>query len=132
MKRGLGLLVVTSLMVMGAGMASAEMAKSGAKGGDLCNACAKANDDSSPYAAHAGGTLLRGAFNTLLGWTELFNQPIQAHKNGENVAGGLVKGVGYTIRRTLQGAGEVLTFWVPNHGGKYYHIAQNCPMDMNK
>ncbi|MBI4355615.1 MAG: hypothetical protein HY597_04105 [Candidatus Omnitrophica bacterium] len=131
MKRGFGALLVISLMILGTGVASADMAKGGAQG-DLCKICATANDDSAPYAAHAGSALVLGAANTLLGWTELFNQPAQAHKNGEHIGVGLVRGVGYTIRRTLQGVGGILTFWVPKHGGSYLHVASNCPMDMNQ
>ena len=125
MKRWVGMVGVIGLMVLAAGAVPAEAA------GD-CGVCAKANDDSAGYLSHAGNTLVRGALNTGLGWFELFNQPSQASKHGENVGVGLVKGVGYTIRRTLKGAGEILTFWVPASGGKYLHVADNCPMEMNK
>jgi len=123
-KRWLGMVGVIGLMVLAMGAVSAEAA------GD-CGMCAKANDDSSGYLSHSGNTLLRGVTNTGLGWFELFNQPSQASKNGENIGVGILKGVGYSVKRTLKGAGEILTFWVPASGGSYLHIADNCPFDMN-
>ena len=76
-----------------------------------CGLCAAAA--SSSYGPHVAGTLGRGVTNALLCWTELFAQPMRAGRAGENVFGGLNKGVGLTIQKLLLGAGEILTFWSP-------------------
>jgi len=76
-----------------------------------CGVCNTA--ESTNYLPHATGTLGRGITNAALGWTELFAQPVRAGKAGDNVLVGVGKGLGHTIKRTLLGLGEVLTFWVP-------------------
>ena len=99
---------------------------------EMCPVCAKASEDSASYPSHASYTLVRGAANTVLGWTELIRQPVDEVKGGGNVLTGLAKGVGYGDQRTLQGAGEVLTFWVPKTKSGYLHIADTCPICMGK
>ena len=98
----------------------------------MCPVCAKADDQSVSYPGHAGSTLVRGAANTVLGWTELIRQPVNEVKGGGNVFTGVAKGVGQGVKRTLEGAAEVLTFWVPKVKGNYLHIADNCPICMGK
>ena len=97
-----------------------------------CPVCAKASDESTSYPAKAGSTLVRGATNTLLGWTELFRQPVNEVKGGGNVVIGIGKGVGQTVKRTLAGVGEVLTFWTPKVQDSYIHFSKDCPICMGK
>ena len=98
----------------------------------MCPVCDKAGDDSASYPSKAGYTLVRGAANTLLGWTELIRQPVSEVKGGGNVFTGLAKGVGEGVKRTLGGAAEVLTFWTPKMKGNYLHFSDNCPICMGK
>ena len=97
-----------------------------------CPICAKASDESASYPAKAGCTLVRGATNTLLGWTELFRQPVNEVKGGGNVVTGVGKGIGQTVKRTLAGVGEVLTFWTPKVQDSYIHFSHDCPICMGK
>ena len=98
----------------------------------MCPICGKANDASSNYSSNASHTLLRGATNTLFGWTELMRQPAEEVKAGGNVFTGIAKGIGYGAGRTLAGAGEVLTFWVPKSQHGYVHFSKDCPICMKK
>ena len=123
------------LMVLLGGAGPAAAAKAGqvsAQEGKMCPICAKAGDDMATYPSKAGSTLVRGAANTLLGWTELIRQPVQETKAGGNVFTGLAKGLGEGVKRTLGGAGEVLTFWTPKVKGSYLAFAHDCPLCMNK
>ena len=97
-----------------------------------CPICGRASDESANYPTKAGSTLVRGASNTLLGWTELFRQPVDEVKSGGNVVTGIGKGVGQTVKRTLAGLGEVLTFWTPKVDDSYVHFAKDCPICMGK
>lgn len=99
-----------------------------AAGGKMCPVCEKANDDQASYGQKAGSTLVRGASNTLLGWTELIRQPANEVKGGGNVFTGLAKGVGEGVKRTLGGAAEVLTFWTPKTKNGYLRFAHDCPI----
>ena len=74
-----------------------------------CPVCAKASDESTTYPAKAGCTLVRGATNTLLGWTELFRQPVNEVKGGGNIVTGVGKGVGQTVG----GIAHLVTFPIP-------------------
>ena len=98
----------------------------------MCPVCDKAGDDSASYPSKAGYTLVRGAANTLLGWTELIRQPVSEVKGGGNVFTGLAKGVGEGVKRTLGGAAEVVTFWTPKMKDSYLHFSDNCPICMGK
>lgn len=95
----------------------------------VCPICGHTNAD---YSAKAGTTLVRGAANTLLGWTELFRQPAQEAKAGGNVLVGIGKGVGHGVMRTVAGLGEVLTFWTPKVNNKYIHFSDDCPVCMKE
>ena len=97
----------------------------------MCPVCAKV-DDSASYPAKAGYTLVRGAANTLLGWTELIRQPVNEVQGGGNVFTGVAKGVGEGVKRTLGGVGEILTFWTPKMKGSYIQFSSNCPICMGK
>ena len=98
----------------------------------MCPICAKSGTDETAYAAKAGATLVRGAANTLLGWTELIRQPVQETKAGGNVLVGIGKGVGHGVMRTVQGMGEVLTFWTPKVQHNYLHFSKDCPICMGR
>ena len=73
-----------------------------------------ATDDN--YFVKATGMLGRGFSNLTGGWTELFIQPVNWSKNSPIVLGqveGLVMGATMGTLRTLSGALDVATFWVP-------------------
>ena len=102
----------------------------GAKAPAVCPICHRAVDSSTPYSEKAGKTLVRGAANTALGWTELISQPVQEAKNGGNVFVGIGKGLGMTVQRTAAGLGEILTFWTPKVNNEYVKFATDCPICM--
>ena len=97
-----------------------------------CPVCARANNDTASYPSKAGSTLVRGATNALFGWTEILRQPAREVKEGGNVFTGMLAGLGYGARRTLVGAGEVLTFWTPKVQTRYLHLSHDCPLCMGK
>jgi len=95
----------------------------------ICPICHRANDPQAPYAEKASATLARGALNTAFGWTELLAEPTAEVNAGGNVLFGIGKGVGYAIKRTATGLGELLTFWTPkNQHGKYLELTTDCPI----
>lgn len=96
----------------------------------ICQVCSHAGRDEASYGAKAGTTLTRGAANTLFGWTELIRQPADEVKSGGNVFGGIAKGVGESVKRTLGGVGEILTFWTPKVNNHYIAFASDCPICM--
>ena len=98
----------------------------------LCPICKRASSDTASYPSKAGNTLIRGTANALLGWTEIIRQPAQEVKAGGNVFTGIAKGAGQGVKRTLAGAGEVLTFWTPKVQHRYVHFADDCPVCMGK
>lgn len=59
----------------------------------------------------------RGLNNIVFGWAEIFYRPVEMNRNGETwanaIAGGMIKGIGYAVARTLTGVYEVLTFPFP-------------------
>jgi putative exosortase-associated protein (TIGR04073 family) len=120
-------LVVGTLAIWLLGTSSALAAE-----GAICKLCANATDEAATYPEKAGNTLVRGAANALFGWTELIRQPVAEVKGGGNVLVGMGKGLGETVRRTLGGAGEVLTFWTPKVQGSYLHFSQDCPVCMGR
>ena len=101
-----------------------------AAGKTVCPICDKTGEWNGSYPVKAGSTLVRGTANLLLGWTELIRQPTTEVKHSGNVLLGLGKGVGQGITRTLGGAVEVLTFWVPNLYNRSFHVAHDCPLCM--
>ena len=62
------------------------------------------------YANRAGGKLLFGVKNALLGWTELFTEPKEALDAGENFFVGLGKGLKNGVFQELGGAVHIVTF----------------------
>jgi len=119
------MVVMACVAVMGSTAGPAAAAEAQPTKG--CPICSKTTDGTD-YSAKAGCTLVRGASNTLLGWTELLRQPAQEAKDGGNVFVGIGKGVGQGVVRTLAGVGEMLTFWMP----KPPQIANDCPLCMGK
>lgn len=87
-----------------------------------CGLCEAA--ESQSFAKSAVGKIERGAVNILLGWTNLFAQPIQSGRSGGNVLAGIGNGFGYTLLRTIQGVVELGLFWLPPaHGEPLTHCA---------
>ncbi len=129
----LGIAVGVLMLVGGSGVATAAgVGTATAKAKGVCPICSKASSDTSSYPVKATNTLLRGTANTLLGWTELIRQPTQTVKEGGNLLTGVARGVGLGVKRTLAGAGEVLTFWTPKVKNSYIHFAEDCPICMGK
>ncbi|MBI4323500.1 MAG: hypothetical protein HY596_04400 [Candidatus Omnitrophica bacterium] len=62
------------------------------------------------YANRAGGKLLFGIKNALLGWTELFTEPKEALDSGGNFFVGLGTGLKNGIFQELGGAVHIATF----------------------
>jgi putative exosortase-associated protein (TIGR04073 family) len=77
---------------------------------------AGAQEEAAAAAAQAPGEKLgRGLQNGTLGWTELVARPqaeVQA-KGAPGLVKGLLDGVAYGTIRTVTGAAEVATFWLP-------------------
>ncbi len=74
--------------------------------------------DPGQYASGAGAKLGRGVLNTATGWGEIPKQTFIGSKE-EGVLGGVegfFKGIGLGVARTLSGAFEIATFWVPVPG----------------
>ena len=73
-------------------------------------------------------TLVRGMTNTTFGWTELLTQPSAEVERGGNLATGIGRGVGYAMKRTAAGLGELFTFWVPKGTNGYPVLVEDCPI----
>ena len=119
-------------MLCGAMIAFGAPPSARAEEGQRCPVCAKANQEQADYPTKAGHTLARGATNALLGWTDLIREPSQEVRRGGNVFRGLALGVGRSIRRTVGGVGEVLTFWTPKVDGRYLRFTKDCPICAGK
>jgi len=96
-----------------------------------CPICQFTTNNSS-YGQKAGSTFLRGATNTVFGWTELLLKPNEEVKSGGNVATGIGKGMSLTVRRTAAGLGELLTFWTPKGKDGYLRFTTTCPICMGQ
>ncbi len=97
-----------------------------------CPVCARANSESTSYPSKASTMLVRGATNTVFGWTEILRQPAHQVKSGGNVFTGMLAGLGQGTQRTLVGAGELLTFWTPKVRNRYLRLSHDCPLCMGK
>lgn len=86
----------------------------------------------SSYGQKAGGTFLRGATNTVFGWTEMLLAPNEEVKSGGSVATGMGKGMSLAVRRTAAGLGELLTFWTPKGKDGYLRFTTTCPICMGQ
>jgi len=67
----------------------------------------------STWGAQATGKLKYGLTNTLLGWTSIFREPVQASQAGENVVVGIGRGLWNAVGQTLGGAVDTVTFVIP-------------------
>ena len=65
------------------------------------------------YSEQASGKLKYGLTNLLLGWTELFREPMRASQAGENVLVGIGRGVWNAVGDTIGGALHTVTFPLP-------------------
>lgn len=68
------------------------------------------------YAVNAAQKLGRGLINVATGWVEIPKNIINTTRDsnvGIGLTWGLVKGIGNTLGRTLVGAGELATFFIP-------------------
>ena len=69
--------------------------------------------DGATWGEKAGGKLKYGLTNTLLGWTSLFREPVQASQAGENLFVGISRGVWDAVGQTVGGALHAVTFPIP-------------------
>lgn len=115
MKKAIALVVIMLV-------ACAPMTFAADAGGGTDAVCKWAASDSYPTAAL--GRLLRGVSNAGFGWIELFRQPTIAENKWE----GFSKGVVHTVGRTLFGAIEAVTFFLP--GVKVPEQSPACPLEM--
>ncbi|OGW87185.1 MAG: hypothetical protein A3C35_00540 [Omnitrophica bacterium RIFCSPHIGHO2_02_FULL_46_11] len=76
-----------------------------------CGLCEAA--ESHNFSTSAPGKIGRGLVNILLGWTNLFTQPVHAGSSGGNLWSGIGKGFNYFFLRTVQGVTELGVFWLP-------------------
>ena len=65
------------------------------------------------YGEKIGGKLKFGLRNVLAGWTEIFTQPVDSSKAGENVLVGVGRGVWNAVGQTVGGAAHTVTFFIP-------------------
>jgi len=69
--------------------------------------------DGATWGEKATGKLKFGLTNTLLGWTSLFREPVEASQAGENVFVGIGRGVWNAVGQTVGGAAHAVTFPIP-------------------
>ncbi len=91
--------------------------------------------DESTYNERVSGKLQLGLKNTLLGWTDLFIEPIHAGSkcnSCENVWTGIGKGFTDAIFNTLGGAAQLVTFPLvvdfplPENGVQFSSCCGDC------
>ncbi len=80
--------------------------------------------DSDAYASKAGGRLIRGLGNTLMGWAEIVVSPGREMESGSHFFTAVVAGLGNAIGRTGNGIVDLLTFWNPTTGRNI----EDCPI----
>lgn len=93
-----------------------------------CPICGGAASDR--YLKKTAGQLARGVANAGLCWVELGHQPAREMKQeGGHIVVGLMKGVGHTGVRLLEGVGEIVTAPMPRaKDGHYTQVADDCPL----
>ena len=69
--------------------------------------------DGATWGEQAGGKLKYGLTNTLLGWTSLFREPVQASQAGENLFVGIGRGLWNGVGQTVGGILHLVTFPIP-------------------
>ena len=135
-RRWMPRLITTAMLVFGAAasvLAADQHAQSSTPSSSqvhVCPICGRANNDQAGYSEKAAMTLARGATNTIFGWTEIIRQPADSVRNGDTVLDGIGKGVQHSIKRTLGGVGELLTFWMPKSPSGYVRFTHDCPLCM--
>ncbi|HTL48951.1 MAG TPA: exosortase system-associated protein, TIGR04073 family [Verrucomicrobiae bacterium] len=76
------------------------------------------------YCADMWSKLGRGINNVVFCWAEIFYRPDEMHENGEiwpiAVAGGIPKGLLYTVARAAVGVYEIVSFPFP--GTHHYGV----------
>jgi len=65
------------------------------------------------YSEKIGGKFTFGLTNTLLGWTQLFSEPIRYQNDDKNVWSGMGKGLVDSIANTAGGVFHLSTFVIP-------------------
>ncbi len=116
-----GVLLVMLVMLAAPGVASAKNRGATAKNKSYQShqsrsATSTKQTHGSPWAHERGwahqarGKLGFGLKNTLLGWTEFFTEPYKAAKGGQNVAGGIGRGLWNGLADTVGGAAHLVTF----------------------
>lgn len=132
MRRLVSAFAISALLMIGhASAARAADASSAAETPvSRCPICGRANNESTPYPEKAAVTFVRGATNTVFGWTELLMQPAAEAERSGNLAIGMGKGVQHAVSRTASGLGELCTFWVPKHGEAARPLVRDCPLCM--
>lgn len=72
-----------------------------------------------------GARLVNGIGNVAFGWTEIFFRPGKVVAEGGNPVVGFFRGLGNAVTRTVLGASQVATFWIP---GKAVAEIEDCPL----
>lgn len=94
----------------------------------ICPICRHAENRQADLGEKAASTLARGATNFLFGWTDAIRHPATVAKRGGPMFDGIVQGLDSGVKRTLVGAGELLTFWAPKVEGRYIDFVDDCPI----
>ncbi len=97
----------------------------------VCAATLDENTKSNDYGTATGAKLVRGVSNAAFGWTELFFRPGKLIAQGDNPVVAGLKGVGNSISRTVVGALEAVTCFVPGNSVEVLDIKGN-PMEVVK
>ena len=71
------------------------------------------NQPSVPYGQKAWNKFVYGFKNVIFGWTEILQEPMEAHKEGKCMLMGLGEGIGNALGDTVGGAIHLVTFWCP-------------------
>ena len=131
MMRSWGWLIAAAVLVSPVSARAEETKAPAAAARSTCPICGRANNPNAHYSEKMVSTLARGATNTVFGWTELLRQPVEEAKTGGNVFTGISRGVSHSIRRTMKGVTEVLTFWTPKtNKGEYVQFSTDCALCM--
>ena len=132
MRRLVSTFVISALLMIGCASTARAADTSNASETPVsrCPICGRANNESTPYPEKAAVTFVRGATNTVFGWTELLMQPAAEAERSGNLAIGMGKGVQHAVSRTASGLGELFTFWMPKHGEGARPLVRDCPLCM--
>ena len=132
MKWDVGVVQLIGGCVVGTALGLATSVLAAEEPAPMCPICQHANDEQAAHGQKASATFVRGAMNTAFGWTELLTQPTEEVKAGGNLMAGIGKGIGFAVKRTGVGIGELLTFWTPKGKRGYLKLTNDCPICMGK